>query len=217
MHRGLHDIHRPARLCGILFDPKVLHVERSTPFTLSDVNWIMEQVDLGASEAHRMSYEMKLSFKSLLGTLKGFDVADRSKNIELRSLLCSLLLDSAKRMVTERTLEPKLVVQRAVQYMKENMNCDTSLDSLISSVKCSRARLFVLFKESTGMTPNDYWQRLRIERSIELMKDPTVTITDVAFAVGFASSQYFCTVFRKYSGTTPTAFRNADGNGHACD
>lgn len=55
------------------------------------------------------------------------------------------------------------------------------------------------------MTPNDYLQRLRVHQARQLLADPARTITDVAFATGFASSQYFSKVFRKYVGVTPTA------------
>ena len=213
-HRGLHNIRRPARLCGILFDPTALDVVRGTPFTTADLTWIMAQIDLGLCDSHRMSYEMKGSFKLLLANLKKFEPEDRSAGISLRSLLCAILHDAAKRLATERTLEPKIVVQKAIQYMKHNLDVDASIASLTKSVGCSRARLFVLFKESTGMTPNDFWQRLRIDLSVEMLKDPGKSITDVAFEVGFSSSQYFCTVFRKYTGTTPSAYRRADADGN---
>jgi len=84
--------------------------------------------------------------------------------------------------------------------------------ALAEAAGCSRSRLFQLFKQATGMTPNDYLQRLRVkEASAMLINQPGASITDVAFSNGFSSSQYFCNVFRKYTGTTPVAFRLRGG------
>jgi AraC-like DNA-binding protein len=39
------------------------------------------------------------------------------------------------------------------------------------------------------------------------MKKPACSITEIAYALGFSSSQHFATVFRKYYGTSPSRFR----------
>ena len=57
------------------------------------------------------------------------------------------------------------------------------------------------------MTPNDYLQRLRLDRAREWLAEEGRSVTDIAFAAGFSSSQYFSHVFRKYTGLTPSRFR----------
>jgi transcriptional regulator GlxA family with amidase domain len=73
----------------------------------------------------------------------------------------------------------------------------------------TRARLFEQFKRGTGMTPTDYLLRVRVERARELMADTSRSLTEVAHATGFSSSQYFSTVFRRYTGMAPGAMREA--------
>jgi AraC-like DNA-binding protein len=209
-HRGLYNFRRPARLCGVLFDLARPDSVIGTPFLASDLTWIADQVNTGACAAHRMSYDMKGYFKLLLSDLKKLHMADRSMIISMRSLVCAILHHAARRIISERTMKPSRVVENAIAYMKSNLDAEASIEGLTKAVSCSRARLFKLFKETVGMTPNDYWQRLRIDLSIELLKDPNKSITDVAFESGFASSQYFSTVFRKYSGRSPTEYRNAE-------
>jgi AraC-like DNA-binding protein len=67
--------------------------------------------------------------------------------------------------------------------------------------------MFAMFKKATGLSPNDYLQRHRIECAREQLRRDEVSITDVALSTGFESSQYFSRVFRKYCGITPTEFR----------
>lgn len=67
--------------------------------------------------------------------------------------------------------------------------------------------MFEVFKETTGLTPNDYLLRQRIERAKERLTQTSQPITEIALGVGFSSSQYFANVFRRYTGMTPLAHR----------
>jgi len=71
----------------------------------------------------------------------------------------------------------------------------------------SRARMFDLFKAQTGLTPNDYLQRLRVEKAQELLRQTTLSVTEIGLETGFSSGQYFSTVFARYAGVSPTDFR----------
>jgi len=91
--------------------------------------------------------------------------------------------------------------------MKLNLQSEASIESVAEVARCSRWRLFVLFKESTGMTPNDYWLRLRIEHAQALLSSSTLPVTKIAMDSGFSTSQYFSTVFKKYTGISPSEYR----------
>jgi len=68
------------------------------------------------------------------------------------------------------------------------------------------------FKRVAGSSPKDYRLRVRVERAARCLREqPALTVTQVAHEFGFSSSQYFATVFRRYLGTTPLAYRDAVG------
>ena len=63
-------------------------------------------------------------------------------------------------------------------------------------------------KQLTNMTPNQYLNHCRLMTASRLLKSqPQRSVTDVALACGFTSSQYFATLFRRHFGSTPRAFR----------
>lgn len=63
-------------------------------------------------------------------------------------------------------------------------------------------------KEIFNSTPSDQLCRIRLAHAARLLRDEAqLSITEIAFRVGFNSSQYFATRFRKQFGTTPGAFR----------
>ncbi len=210
-HRGNHDVRRPARLSGIMFDPAIRFATRYTPFTSADIAWMLRQFNAAAHQSRRMSQELRGLVNSLPRDFSLVDLSKPPAKAVLRLTICAILMEASKLLETTRAFEPTQTVDQAIAFMKSNLIAPESIESIAKAVQCSRAKLFQVFKDSTGMTPNDYWQRLRIDRAQELLRCSEKSITEVALDCGFSSSQYFSSVFRKYSGTSPTEFRMSIG------
>lgn len=63
------------------------------------------------------------------------------------------------------------------------------------------------FKELTGTSPMKYIERIRIDKSKELLTNTDLTVTEVADIVGYNNPFYFSRVFKKNTGSTPSAYR----------
>lgn len=63
------------------------------------------------------------------------------------------------------------------------------------------------FKKENGHTFSEYLLKYRISRACELLSDLSVQVKTVAFAVGFNDLSYFARTFRRYVGTTPSAYQ----------
>ena len=107
---------------------------------------------------------------------------------------------------------PTGIMDKAVEYLETRFAEDISSERLAAYMGYSRARLFVLFREHTGLTPNDCLQRIRIRRAKEMLANGDGTAAEIAAACGFADPGYFSRVFRRYTGLTPLAFRAAGGS-----
>ncbi|MBU5478254.1 helix-turn-helix transcriptional regulator [Eubacterium sp. MSJ-13] len=55
-----------------------------------------------------------------------------------------------------------------------------------------------------------YVNHYRLEKSIFLLRNTTISITEIAYACGFSNTSYFCEIFHKYYNTTPKKFRNGN-------
>jgi AraC-like DNA-binding protein len=64
-----------------------------------------------------------------------------------------------------------------------------------------------LFKKRTGVTFTEYLTRVRIERVKELLVNPNLRISEIAFQAGFQSLTHFNRVFLKLTGQSPTEYR----------
>jgi len=126
----------------------------------------------------------------------------------LRALVCAVVLEASRQMSVQPG-GPKEIVAAGVEYLRQHCAEPVRIPDLVQHLGFSRARVFQLFKSELGLTPNDCLQRMRIEKAMELLKDPHRTITEVALAAGFNSGQYFSTVFRRYTGDSPNSRRGS--------
>jgi len=121
-------------------------------------------------------------------------------------LICAVLVE-VLRQIRVPPVEPQLFVSAAIEYLRRHLQEEVRISDLVRHIGFGRARMFEMFKAQTGLTPNDCLQRLRVERAQQLLSQTETSVTDIALANGFGSGQYFSTVFARYTGLSPSAFR----------
>lgn len=93
------------------------------------------------------------------------------------------------------------------EVMHARLAEDISLDELAAEVKLSPFHFARMFKQSVGVPPRMYLTQLRIERACELLRSSEMPVTEIAFEVGYSSSQVLARVFQKHRQMTPTDYR----------
>lgn len=92
-------------------------------------------------------------------------------------------------------------------YMMNNLEKKINLDELSRQLGMSYPLFRKKFKIHTGLQPSRYLQKLRINRSKELLCRTDYQIKKVSLECGFASPEYFCNVFKEATGITPLEYR----------
>ncbi len=103
--------------------------------------------------------------------------------------------------------EPDQLLNRIRQYLKENYYREFSSEEMAADLWVSRSYLSSYYKNKTGMNLSDSIQLFRIQKAVELLKDPNIKIGDIGPMVGISSSNTFLRQFRKYTGMTPKEYR----------
>lgn len=103
--------------------------------------------------------------------------------------------------------------QRAVEMflaaLPEHAAYDWDLRAMAQQCGLSRSQFSSYCKQLTNMTPVEYLTHCRLDRAARLLlEQPLMSITEIAFACGFNSSQYFATVFQSRWGCSPSDFRS---------
>lgn len=128
----------------------------------------------------------------------------------LRHLLTAAVLDLTGALT--RPAPPESVEHRAVttllRWIDQNLTEPVEAADLVARSGLSASRFYQAFQLATGTSPKDYLLRRKVAYAHDwLRRDPVVTVTTVAHALGFSSSQHFATVYRRYHGVAPSASR----------
>ncbi|WP_054955147.1 AraC family transcriptional regulator [Paenibacillus dakarensis] len=119
-------------------------------------------------------------------------------------MICSKIIDYHQEKRSKMT---DVTLQLATEFMDNNYNNNISVDNVAEHVKRSSSYLGRIFKESKGMTVNDYLIQLRIKRAMELLKQTGASVEEICREIGYANVSYFNKMFKARTGHTPGQFR----------
>lgn len=100
------------------------------------------------------------------------------------------------------------IAKRAKEYVNQNYNLDVSLEGLSKILCLEPTYVSKLFKKETGQNFIDYLISVRMEKAKELLESTNHKVYTISMSVGYKKIKYFYKVFKKYTGYTPTEYRN---------
>lgn len=118
-------------------------------------------------------------------------------------------VDRARQM--EKTEAQNAAIARILRYIHENYNQEFGLDELSELVGMTPAYLSGLFKDNTGISYVKYLTAVRMNNAKRMLQNGEKAMA-VAEKVGYREYNYFCKVFKKQEGITPTEYRDQNYN-----
>lgn len=109
-------------------------------------------------------------------------------------------------VVQQENAEPP-VISRAKEFIQEHQTENLRLGHVAKACNTSTFYFCKMFKKVTGINFTDYLSRVRIEKSKNLLLNPNLRVSEIAFEVGFQSLTHFNRVFKKILGQSPTEYR----------
>jgi len=103
---------------------------------------------------------------------------------------------------------PRHVLRRVIERMR-CFGCDLSLQALANESGYSRVHFVRMFRAATGYSPHNYLLNLKLQRVRELLKNPSISLIDIALDCGFSSHSHMSRLFHKSVGVTPSAYRRS--------
>ncbi len=117
------------------------------------------------------------------------------------------------RASTDRFAVADEVVALALDHMREHVGNTIYVEDVARAASVTRRVLELRFRAALGTSVYAEAQRLHFERALELMPEPTLTLSEIAYAAGFESPSVFATAFRKRYGEAPSTYRTKLGHG----
>jgi AraC family transcriptional regulator, melibiose operon regulatory protein len=122
---------------------------------------------------------------------------------ELYILLSKILVETR-----DETGKPKnAYITTGLDYLTNFFTNQVSIDDVSTHAGISSRHFTRLFFQEMGMTVQDYLSILRIKKAKDLLQNSDMGITQIAYSLGFNSSQYFTTCFKRIEHVTPTNYR----------
>lgn len=150
---------------------------------------------------------------------KPFEINSLLENVRNRLYLREQIrLKYTHNSITAETEKPITSVDDAFLFklnkvIVENMeNDELNVEFISQELGISRASLYNRLKALTGMGASEYVNKLRIEKAMELLRQTELNMTEIAERTGFSTSRYFSTAFKKYTGITPTQYKESPDN-----
>jgi AraC-like DNA-binding protein len=132
---------------------------------------------------------------------------DDLKTLALKHHLLSCILEVLDCAYNDQRRQHSKDINRAIQHIISHSEEELSLSSLAEEARLSLSRFKVKFKSETGIAPREFVLRAKVEDAKKSLVGKQLSVTDIAMNLGFSSSQYFATVFKRFTQQTPIQFR----------
>ena len=104
--------------------------------------------------------------------------------------------------------EKSSAVERARFFIKNNYHRDLRIAEVAAFVGLSQNHLCKLFKHELGMSIRDFLLHYRLDRAASLLQESTLSVHEIAEAVGYHDSKHFSQLFRVHTGCKPSVYRD---------
>jgi AraC family transcriptional regulator len=128
------------------------------------------------------------------------------------ALACRLIARFATQAIRPKKFTqglPQWRLRRAVEYIHEHIDQDMRLQDVAEAAGLSEFYFIRLFRQSMAMTPHNYIVQQRLSLARSLLTDRRITIKVVCRMVGFSNLSHFSAIFKRATGLTPKAYRDA--------
>ena len=103
---------------------------------------------------------------------------------------------------------PASVLRRVLERMNADFSTDLSLATLAAESRCSRNHFIRGFRDATSQTPHRYLLNLRLDKAVQMIKDRSTPLIEIALACGFSSHPHFTKAFRSKFHISPSRYRD---------
>ncbi len=158
-----------------------------------------------------LNWGAEVNLKSLEEAYFQTKVFDR----EQYDAMLRLLATFAEHLATiSNSIEPAeeaqdpAIVGNAKRYIQDRYQQRISLDEAAQAVNASTRHFCKVFKQATGLTFTDYLARVRVEKAKNLLQNPHLRVSEIAYETGFESISQFNRSFKRITGLAPTQYRS---------
>ena len=157
----------------------------------------------------RAAVEAKAELEMILGlNFEYIQELGKNKSIEELCIWIVKVLDRFTECVYEsRNIKNVDIIRKTREFIRANYKKKIKLIDISKAIYLSPYYLSHIFKKETGSTLLEYLTKVRIEEAKGLLENTQWNTTRISFEVGYSDQSYFCKVFKKIEGVSPSDYR----------
>ncbi len=209
-HYGYSDAHAECLFLCILLSPQLLSI--NTYFVQNCLNPLIQNTHFPYQKLspaiqwqNAILRDLEALYEENLDKVQPFVILEKSAHIfRLLSENMNFFPDY------DKNAEGILALTAMIGYVQKNYPNKILLKDISSAGNCCKTKCTSLFQKYLSTSPMLYLNRYRLEKSIFLLRNTALSITEVAYACGFSNTSYFCELFHKYYHITPRQCRRSN-------
>ncbi|MEH0741996.1 helix-turn-helix domain-containing protein [Vibrio cholerae] len=128
--------------------------------------------------------------------------------IMAEALFQQLIVELSRgRLTSQNNNADDNTILQVIDWLQNNYSEEICVNDISERFNISSRTLSRKIKQVTNLTFNNYVHRVRVNKAIDLLHYSDLSITDIAFQVGYKDSNYFSTKFKRFTHQTPSQFR----------
>lgn len=168
---------------------KLANLDRNSPVFKYDEGSFIEQCFEQMRNSANLKYGGSLRLQGLL------------------NIFLSELIEKAENHEVQGTSYKDVYIKKTIQYIETNYSRDMTIADIANYIGLNKNYFSSFIKENLGITPQEYLIKYRINKACELMKNKTLTLSDIARSVGYNDPLGFSKIFKQVKGDSPRKYR----------
>lgn len=138
------------------------------------------------------------------------DIFSNYRDLKLQGYLflfiSELIKNSPKDSVSTNSIT-SIYVKEAIKFIENNYSRPIKIKDIAHNLSIDRSYFSNTFKKTLQKTPQQFLMEYRMNKACELLKNPTLSISNIGFSVGYTDAYNFSRMFKKVKGSSPSDYR----------
>ena len=211
-HRIVNGMESPSRGCSIFLSPRPTALCETSFFSRGEYRKLLTRLLARTPHPFPIPHNQRQPLNEIINRLGDDKPLSLAEQVRFRSHMVSFLIGCAtvERPSSQGITEQ--IMDEAANYLTLHYAEKLPIEKLIAKIGYGHTRFFEKFKERHGVTPLEWLTRHRMDKAKEMLAEtPNASISHIAQCIGIQDPLYFSRVFRRYVGTSPSAFGHRGG------
>ncbi len=211
LHFGFSDLHKECEFICVLLHPLMLC--SSTEIEREFVSPVLSNPSIPFIKLHDNIEWQKLVLDCVNLIYHSKDKVSAPLIISgLFFRMWSQIFENTTIYSTEKPNNDLAIIKNIIGFIQKNYDKQIFLNEIARAGYVGQSKCCKIFREYIGQTPMAYLTQYRLNKSLQLLQNTDMTITEIALSVGFNGNSYFAETFKKNYGKTPLEFRASKKN-----